>query len=87
MAHARIINTFGIQWQNNGLLSYKNMIIAGDLNITISSDEVWGGSSQAGSLDGFFKDLFQSKNLIDIQPTKLVPTWRNGRTGNDAIAK
>jgi endonuclease/exonuclease/phosphatase family metal-dependent hydrolase len=72
---------------DNDLLSYKNLIIAGDLNITFSPDEVWGGSSHHGTLDGYFKDLFLSKNLIDIQPTKLVPTWRNGRFGIEAIAK
>jgi hypothetical protein len=38
-------------------------------------------------LADFFKDLFQSKNLFDIQPENIVPTWRNGRTGTDSIAK
>jgi exonuclease III len=71
----------------SGLLSFKNLIIAGDLNITISPDEVWGGTSSTGSMAGYFKVLFQSKNLIDIQPDKLVPTWRNGRTGTQAITK
>jgi hypothetical protein len=28
-----------------------------------------------------------TKNLVDIRPVKLVPTWRNGRKGNQAIAK
>jgi hypothetical protein len=69
------------------LLSIKNLIIAGDLNLTLSSGETWGGSASAGSLDGFFKALFQNKNLIDIEPGKVVPTWRNGRSGSDAIWK
>jgi hypothetical protein len=63
---------------DNGLLSLNNLIIVGDLNITFSPYEVWGGSSHPGSSDGFYKDLFISKNLIDIKPAKLVPTWRNG---------
>jgi hypothetical protein len=63
---------------DSGLLSYKNMVIVGYLNLAISSGEVWGGSSQAGTLAGFFKDLFKSKNLFDIQLEKIVPTWRNG---------
>jgi hypothetical protein len=25
--------------------------------------------------------------LIDIKPTKLVPTWRNGRCGKEAVAR
>jgi hypothetical protein len=31
--------------------------------------------------------MLQSKNLVDIRPDKLVPTWRNGRQGIHAIAK
>jgi hypothetical protein len=30
---------------------------------------------------------FSSNNLIDIKPTKLIPTWRNGRCGQEAIAR
>jgi hypothetical protein len=33
------------------------------------------------------KHFFQSNRLIDIQPERIVPTWRNGRTGADSIAK
>jgi hypothetical protein len=73
--------------ENNGLLSLNNLIIAGDMNINFSSDEVWGGSSLPRSSDGFYKVLFLSKNLIDIKPTKLVPTWQNGRSSPQAIAK
>jgi hypothetical protein len=77
-------------WNNvadSRLLLHKNLIIAGDLNLTVSTGEVWGGSAQAGPLAGFFKAFFQNNKLIDIQPEKVVPTWRNGRTGVDSIAK
>jgi hypothetical protein len=33
-----------------------------------------------------FKDLFKAFNLIDILPTNLAPTWRNGRRGSEAVA-
>ena len=59
---------------DNGLLSLKNLIIAGDLNLTVSTGEIWGGSAQEGPLAGFFKTFFQSKQLIDIQLEKIVPT-------------
>jgi hypothetical protein len=57
-----------------GLLSHKNMIIVGDLNLTVSTGEVWGGSTQAGPLAEFFKTFFQTNRLIDIQLEKIVPT-------------
>jgi hypothetical protein len=43
---------------DSGLLSVKNLVIAGDLNLTLSSGEIWGGSALVGPLDGFFKALF-----------------------------
>jgi hypothetical protein len=46
-----------------------------------------GGTYSCGPSEEFYRDLFMSKNLIDIKPTKLVPTWRNGRTGPDAVAR
>jgi hypothetical protein len=36
---------------------------------------------------GFFKDLFVKNKLVDIMPAEIVPTWRNGRDGNDSIEK
>jgi endonuclease/exonuclease/phosphatase family metal-dependent hydrolase len=94
--HISILNTYGpcverkIFWENlgnSGLLTQKILILAGDLNLTLSSGEIWGGARSLGLLAGFFKTFFQSYGLIDIAPGKLVPTWRNSRVGTDYIAK
>jgi len=37
---------------DSGLLSFKNLIIVGNLSITISPDEVLGGNTSAGSMAG-----------------------------------
>jgi hypothetical protein len=44
---------------SSGLLSLRNLVIAGDLNFTMSSREVWGGTTSAGILDDFFNRLVQ----------------------------
>jgi hypothetical protein len=72
---------------DSGLLSLDNLILARDLNITLSSDKVWGGSNSPGSLSYYYKFLLQSKNLVDLRPDKVVPTWRNGRLEAHVISK
>jgi hypothetical protein len=46
-----------------------------------------GRTLLAGIYGGLLQELFASNNLIDVQPPCLVPTWRNGRSGTDAIAR
>ena len=60
--------------------------MSGDFNIILDSDEAWG-ANHSGFIDDYFINLFASKNLIDIKPPKLVPTWRNERLGQNAITR
>jgi endonuclease/exonuclease/phosphatase family metal-dependent hydrolase len=71
----------------SGLLSHKDLILAGDLNFTTSPAEVWGKSSLLDTLAGFFKSLFQMNGLVDVAPVEKVPTWRNDREGDACITK
>jgi hypothetical protein len=38
-------------------------------------------------LAGYYKSLFQKNCLVDFVPVEIVPTWKNGRVGDDNIAK
>jgi hypothetical protein len=91
-----ILNVYGpciekrLFWTNlssSGILSKKNLIIAGDLNVTLSTEEVWGGSNFSANTTGFYKSIFQVNHLIDLTLDKLVPTWRNGRSGATLTSK
>jgi hypothetical protein len=31
--------------------------------------------------------LFKDLHLVDLEPTKLIPTWRNGRQGEEGVYK
>jgi len=57
-----------------GLLSMKYLVLAIDLNLTLSVGEIWGSLATLGSLATFFTNLFNRNTLIDIQPGSLAPT-------------
>jgi hypothetical protein len=61
--------------------------MAGDLNLTINLEEIWGETTHVDSLVGFFKELFSKNKLVDVAPAQVVPTWRNGRSGTEGISK
>ena len=63
------------------------MILEGDLNLTLLEKENWVATARQDSLSAFFVVMFDSKELVDLQPMKLTPTWRNNRCGEQAISK
>jgi hypothetical protein len=48
-------------------------------------NDIRGTSPQLDPLLDYFKNLLQATSLVDIQPPKLSPTWRNGRAGAEGI--
>lgn len=48
---------------------------------------MWGSRVITDPLLNFFIHTFEQKDLLDIEPIKLNPTWRNRRTREDRVAK
>jgi hypothetical protein len=38
-------------------------------------------------LTNFFSHFFEVQKLIDVEPVKIVPTWKNARRGREGISK
>jgi len=72
---------------SSGALESDSLILGGDLNLTISSREVWGVNARLDPLADFFNDLFDAAGLVDVSPRQMRPTWRNGRVGDAGISK
>ena len=68
-------------------LEFQNLILRGDLNLTMSSNEVWGKNARAHSLAPYFRHMFEQKGPVDVAPIKISPTWRNKRSGDHAVSK
>jgi endonuclease/exonuclease/phosphatase family metal-dependent hydrolase len=92
----KVINCYGpysdreVFWEaikNEGIFKDQNLILGGDLNFTTSFREVWGEHARVDPLQPYFSKLLQEEGMVDVEPLKLQPTWRNGRRGQEFIAK
>ena len=76
----------------NSLESYLNLkqpdniIIAGDLNITLAANEKKGGTPVRDPAREWVEDIILGWDLIDIKPAKGKFTWTNKRIGPGHIA-
>jgi hypothetical protein len=91
-----LLNTYGpcldrrLFWEkldSLGLLAIKDIIIAGDLNFTLSTKEIWGDRAKKDPLATFISSLLTKNALVDLEPAEHLPTWRNGRSGSSGIEK
>jgi len=69
------------------LFENKDVVLGEDFNLSLGSSEVWGPRTVPDPLANFFIQAFARKDLLDIIPTKLSPTWRNKRAGEQRVAK
>ena len=56
---------------NYGILKALNLIVVGDLNLTLSIAEIWGETAGSDPLVDYFLKLLEDNSLLDITPTIL----------------
>lgn len=49
-------------------LQCENLIIVGDLNLTIHREEIWGPNAREERLANFFVDKFEIEGWVDLEP-------------------
>ena len=64
----------------------RNIILAGDLNVTLSADEKKGGSPIRDQSREWLEDIILGWDLINIKPATGKFTWTNKRLGPGHIA-
>ena len=69
------------------ILDSQFLLLKGYLNLTLSLSKVWGAHMTQDLLCNYFNIFFESHKLVDIEPLKLVPTWRKFRNQKYAISK
>lgn len=69
------------------ILDIDSLMIAGDLNITLSSEERWGKCRKTDPLSDRIKYELLHRYLVDVAPSKMMPTWDNGRIEEAYITK
>lgn len=72
---------------NLELIDRSDLILGGDFNLSLGASEVWGPRAATDALANFFLQAFARKDLLDILLTKMIPTWRNKRAGDQRVAK
>jgi hypothetical protein len=64
----------------------ENIIIGGDLNVTLAATEKKGGSIVRDPAREWVEDIMSDWELEDVKPTKGKYTWSNKRVGPGHIA-
>jgi len=79
--------TFWDTFFQNPFLDEDMVVIGGDLNFSLGLSEVWGPHAHSDVLASYFNRKLMERNLIDVEPIKLKPSWRNNRGGEARVAK
>jgi hypothetical protein len=82
----QVLNIFGLYLGNNkffgktlseSILKYGFSLVKGDINFTLGTNKIWGSTAQMDNLVEFIIPTLEYVGLLNLQPPKLMPTWRN----------
>jgi len=84
----RVLNTYGPCHDRNTLwdmlmtryfMKSNNLVVRGDLNLSIGISKIWGPLGHAYSLFYYFSHIHMDHKLCYLDFIKPKPTWRNCR--------
>ena len=68
-------------------IQMDNVILVGDMNITLSQEDKQGGSIVRDLAREWVEELIQDWDMLDVKPPKGKYTWTNRRSGPGYIAR
>ena len=73
--------------EDSGFLNYPYLVMASDLNFTLSEVEIWGSSGRSEPLGLYLCQLLLRHGLMDVPLAKIMPTWWNGCVEDARVCK
>ena len=64
-------------------LRSRKLILVDDLSFTIKTGKIWMNATIIYPLSYFFLNMIAMDVLVDVEPIKLIPAWRNTRTRDE----
>eukprot|EP00253_Pinus_taeda_P008313 PITA_08313 len=92
----RIVNVYGPCqhrepfWNrllNLSLMTASHTILGGDLNFSLGFRESWGSMAQVDTITDFMRNALEQADFVDVPMHQPMPTWRNRRVGEAALAR
>eukprot|EP00253_Pinus_taeda_P010150 PITA_10150 len=69
------------------MINEDRVVIGGDLNFSLGYRESWGSTAQIDPITDYMTNLLEQTNFMDIPMQRILPTWRNRRIGDAALAR
>lgn len=69
------------------LMNEAHTILGGDLNFSLGFRESWGSMAQVDSITDFMRIALERADFVDVPMLQPMPTWRNRRVGEAALAR